>query len=196
MAAFCFCCRGPSPDQCVALRFHHPPVLLRTNLAAPTNFVLQILEQTGGKIQRPRDWFYSASSNSYSYTWILSREDMSKAPHTYVTGVRIQMLVGIKEGTKKTPEEFATDFLLKKRLAADKVIKNCPPSSQHLFTRACLETEEGPYHILYSVFWSSDKSDIVVVNTSGTPKALWDTYAPVFDRMGDFELMDMQHLEK
>ena len=38
----------------------------------------------------------------------------------------------------------------------------------------CIETEEGPHHILYSLFWSNDL-DVVVVSIAGTTKELWDT---------------------
>src|SRR4051812_9589112 len=120
----------------------------QTNRPATPNFVLQVLEPTGGKIQRPKDWFYTESHRGPSYTWILSRENASKA--AYTTGVRIQTIVGVKQGTGKTPKEFIEEFASKKKQTADKVVKSCPEKKQQLFTRICIETEEGPHHILYS----------------------------------------------
>jgi hypothetical protein len=67
---------------------------------------------------------------------------------------------------------------------------------QGLFTRICLETEEGPYRILYSPFWGSSGMDLAVVSIAGTTKELWETYAPIFDRMSAFELIDMKRFEK
>lgn len=166
----------------------------QTNEVTPTNFVQQILEPTGGKIQRPKDWFYVEGHRNSTYMWTISREDSSKA--AYTTGVRIQTFVGVKKGTGKTPKEFVEDFVSKKKKAADKVVKNCGESRQQLFTRVCLETEEGQYHILYSLFWGNDDLDIVVVSIAGTNKELWDTYSPVFDKMSDFELIDMKRFEK
>lgn len=166
----------------------------QTNTPATTNFVLQILEPTGGKIQRPKDWFYKESHRGPSYTWILSREDASKA--AYTTGVRIQTIVGVKTGTGKTPKEFIEDFASKKKQTADKVVKSCSQTKQQLFTRMCIETEEGPHHILYSLFWGNDDLDVVVVSIAGTTKELWDTYSPVFDKMSDFELIDMKRFDK
>jgi hypothetical protein len=64
-----------------------------------------------------------------------------------------------------------------------------------MFTRVCLETEEGPDHILYGLFWGNEV-DIVIVFTAGTTKELWDTYADTFDKMGDFELIDLKRFQK
>jgi hypothetical protein len=59
-----------------------------------------------------------------------------------------------------------------------------------------LETEEGPDHILYSLFWGTNDLDIAVVSIAGTTKELWQTYAPTFHKMGSFELIDMKRFEK
>lgn len=158
----------------------------------PPEFVTQILEPTGGKVQRPSDWFYTESHNDYSYTWILSREDASKKPYT--TGVRIQALVGVQERTGKSPREFSLEFLAGKQREA-RVISTCPESDQGLFTRVCLETEEGPHHIQYSVAWGK-QMDMVVVTIAGTTKQLWDKYRTVFNAMEKIELIDMKKFEK
>jgi hypothetical protein len=159
---------------------------------APREFVTQILEPTGGKIQRPKGWFYTEGHSGASYAWILSREDASKAPYT--TGFRIQMLVGVQEGAGKTPKQFVLDYVDSKKKEA-KVLKICRENNQGMFTRVCLETEEGPHHILYSLFRGNDIY-LVVVSIAGTTKELWDTYAPTFDRMNHFELIDMKHFMK
>jgi hypothetical protein len=160
---------------------------------APREFVTQILEPTGGKIQRPKTWFYTESHSSTSYTWILSREDASKGPYT--TGMRIQLIAGVKQGTGKTTRQFVLDYVRSKKREA-KVLKTCGENNQGLFTRVCMETEEGPYHILYSLFWGNKGFDYVVVAISGTTKPMWETYAPIFDRMGGFELIDMKRFTK
>jgi hypothetical protein len=163
-------------------------------LATPKQeFVTQILEPTGGSIQKPKDWFYTESHRGPSYTWILSKEDASKGP--YITGVRIQTLIGVGQGTQKSPKTFVLDFLESKKKEAGAVIKNCPAKDQGLFTRVCLETEEGPYHILYSCFWGND-IDVVVISIAGTTKELWPQYSEVFDSMSAFELIDMKRFEK
>ena len=162
---------------------------------APTDFIQQALEPTGGKILRPKEWFYAEGHHGPVYMWTLSREDTTGGK-TYTTGVRIQTFVGLKKGAGKTARQFIFDFVAAKRKEATKVIKTCDPKEQGLFTRMCMETEEGPFHILYSLFWGSDDLDIAVVSIAGTTKELWDIYAPTFDKMGGFELIDMKRFQK
>jgi len=160
---------------------------------AASEFVTQILEPTGGRIERPKDWFYTEGHRGSTYMWTLSREDSRKGPYT--TGVRIQTFVGVKQATGKTAQQFILDFVAAKSRQA-RVVRSCPSADQGLFTRTCLETEEGPHHILYSLFWGSSGLDIAVVTIAGTTRELWDVHAPTFERMGQFELIDMKRFEK
>ena len=162
----------------------------------PTEFVTQVLEPTGGKIPRPKDWFYVERHRGPVYDWMISREDTHGGSGPYTTGVRIQLFANIKEGTGKTAKQFILDFVAAKKKEAAKVIKTCKEEDQGLFTRICLETEEGPHHILYSLFWGSSGMDLAVVSIAGTTKELWGTYAPAFDRMSAFELIDMKRFDK
>jgi TonB family protein len=161
----------------------------------PTEFVQQVLEPTGGKIQRPKDWFYAEGHRGPVYMWTLSREDTT-GHKPYTTGVRIQTFTGVKDGTGKTARQFVLDFVAAKKKEATKVIKTCDENDQGLFTRICLETEEGNDHILYSLFWGTNDLDIAVISIAGTTKELWETYSPAFDKMSAFELIDMKRFEK
>jgi hypothetical protein len=58
-----------------------------------------------------------------------------------------------------------------------------------------LETEEGEYHILYSLFWGNGGLDLVVISIGGAKKSEWPTYAATFDRMGRFKLIDMNRFK-
>lgn|ERR1017187_1485235 len=162
---------------------------------APTEFVTQVLEPTGGKIPRPKDWFYCEVHRGPVFDWIVSREDAS-GHRPYTTGVRIQTFTDVKQGTGKTAKQFILDFVFAKKKEATKIIKICDEKDQGLFTRICLETEEGKYHILYSLFWGSSGMDVAVVSVAGTTKELWDTYATTFDKMSGFELIDMKRFGK
>jgi hypothetical protein len=115
---------------------------------------------------------------------------------TYTTGVRIQTFVGVKKGTGKSGKEFVLSFLSQKEKEADNVVKRCSETNQGLFTRICMETEEGRFHILYSLVWGTKDLDVVVVSISGTAKELWETYAPTFTKMSAFELIDMKRFTK
>lgn len=156
--------------------------------APPTEFVSQILEPTGGKLQRPKDWFYAEAHRGPTYMWTISRENaLGGGPYT--TGVRIQVFTGIVGGTGKTAEQFVLDFVAAKQSQAQRVIGTRDAHDQGLFTRIGLETEEGPHRILYSLFWGNRGLDMAVVSIAGTTKELWPTYAGTFDRMAAFELM-------
>lgn len=157
---------------------------------APSKFVVQILEPTGGKIERPNDWFYAEAHSGPVYRWTLSREDTS-GNRPYTTGVRIQAFTGVKQATGKTAREFVLEFARSKETEGT-IIKSCPEVNQGLFTRKCLETEEGPHRILYSLFWGTNGLDIAIISTAGTTKELWQTYSSTFDRMSTFELIDMK----
>jgi hypothetical protein len=160
----------------------------------PSNFVVQILEPTGGKIQRPNDWFYAEAHRGPVYMWTISREDTS-GNRPYTTGVRIQAFTGVKHATGKTAKEFVLDFANAKK-AEGNTIRSCPEVNQGLFTRTCLVTEEGPNRILYSLFWGSNGMDVAVISISGTTKDLWQTYSSTFNRMGNFELIDMKRFNE
>ena len=158
--------------------------------SASRDFVTQVLEPTGGKIERPKDWFYAEGHHGPVYMWTLSREDTS-GNRPYTTGVRIQVFSGVKQRAGKTAKEFVLEFANAKKKEG-KVVRSCREVDQGLFTRMCLETEEGPYHILYSLFWGSKGMDMAVISIAGTTKELWQTYSPTFDRMGSFEIIDMK----
>jgi hypothetical protein len=154
-----------------------------------TRLVEQILEPTGGKILRPEDWYYAESHRDTSYVWTLSKEDPSRG--AYTTGVAVQAYVGVEQTKQATAREFLAAFAKMKSQTADRVLKHHPEHNQGLFTRVGIETEEGPYHILYSLFWGNHNLDIAVVVVAGTTKSLWKTYVPLFDTMREFELIDM-----
>jgi hypothetical protein len=162
--------------------------------APPTEFVTQVLQPTGGTIPRPKGWFYAeAHRGPGSLLWTISREDIAGgAPYT--TGVRIQLLMGILQGTGKTGKQFVLDFVAAKRKDT-KVISRRNEQDQGLFTRVGLETEEGPHRILYSLFWGNTM-DMVVISVAGTTKQLWDRYSSTFDKMAAFELIDPSRFRK
>lgn len=160
--------------------------------AVPEGFVLQILEPTGGKIVRPKDWFYTERHGGVSYSWVISKEDLEKGP--YDTGVRIQTLIGVERESGKSPKEFVLDFIKKKKKEAKQIFDECEPKDQGLFTRVCLQTEERDYRILYSAFWANG-ADIVVISTAGAKIEDWSKYSEIFDQMSRFELIDIKRFE-
>ncbi len=159
--------------------------------------VQQILEPTGGKIMKPKNWFYTESQNSSGYVWTLSKEKVSEKG-SYDTGVRIQLLAEVKKGTGKTPEQFILSFYEEKKKSVSSVVTTCPVVNQGLFSVICLETIESvpfaggvkKYHILYSLFWGNNL-DVVVVSVAGTFESEWSKYQPIFNKMRAFEIINM-----
>jgi hypothetical protein len=88
------------------------------------------------------------------------------------------------------------EFIETKKKQADKVLQSCDAKKHELFTRVCLETHEGPHHILYSCFWGNDGLDMAVVAIAGTTTELWNTYSKTFEEMAGFELIDMSRFAK
>ncbi len=169
------------------------------NSEADTEFKNQILEPLGGKIQMPKDWFYNERHGGPSYVWILSKEDLDNGP--YVTGVKIQIIGGIEEGTGQSPEQFMQDFVSQKK-GQVQILSECNAQEQDFFIRTCLQTIEPAkdlgaeinYRIQYSIFWSNEM-DMAVLMIQGTTEELWEKYLPVFNVMQEFEMIDMSRFE-
>jgi hypothetical protein len=165
---------------------------------APAGFVRQTLEPDVGEINKPRGWFYSDhheadNSGGVHLMWTLSKE--RNRDGSYDTGFRIQMLLGIRKATGRTAKQFVEDFIATKRKEAKEVPRNCEPTRQGEFTRLCLETEEGKYHILYTFLWQ-EGGDTAVVAIAGAKKNEWQNYTATFDQMNGFSLRDPNVLDK
>lgn len=156
----------------------------------PDGFEMQIMEPTGGKILRPKGWFYNEEHRQDGWMWTISKEDTEEGNRSYDTGVRIQAFGGVQERTGKSPEAFLKDFLAKKKAEAAQVHKDCDAADQGMFTRMCLEVTEGEYRILYSVFWGN-QIDLAIISIAGAKVAEWDANSKFFDAMSVFELIDM-----
>lgn len=151
-------------------------------------YVKQILSPLGGEIQRPKDWHYKECHQGSMLCWTISREDTQATAKPYQVGTRIQVFTGIEKGTGKTAKAFMLG-ILERQAAAGKVVRRIPQVDQGLFTRIGMEIIEGPYRVLYSLFWASSGGDFAVSTVSGTPTEEWEKYRPVFDTMSDFQLL-------
>ena len=160
----------------------------------PEGFVLQTLEPLGGSVLRPKDWHYRQSGSKQGVVWTISKEPTD----SYITGVRIQLIVGIKELTGKTPEAFVKNFYDTKKKQS-KVLSEREAMTQGGFTRIGLETEEpqpgkkdaAPFRIVYSCFWN-DELDMAAITISGTTTDLWKEYQETFDAMAGLTLINLK----
>ncbi|TQV87076.1 hypothetical protein [Aliikangiella coralliicola] len=176
--------------------------LFPLNVIANSNekFVLQILEPTGGKIEKPVSWFYEERHRSArSLSWVISKEEPTNG---YETGLAIQLMVGIQDKTKMTPAQFVKNHLNAVAKAAISA-KACEPESIGFFIRQCLELEEEKvvngkviqFHVLYSFFWNDD-TDMVGVTVAGSPSDSWSKYQGIFERMSKIDLIDMDRFKE
>ena len=183
------------PDDFLKKVWPDEPGSTVANQPTPPGFVNQVLEPLGGVIFKPKDWFYNEDHHGPSFLWTLSKEESTKGGYT--TGVRIQAIVGVKKNSGQTAESFIMAHIAKKRKAASRVVSDCGSGTeQQGLRRMCLETEEGVYHIQYSLFFSTDDADLAVVMTAGTTKELWPQFSSTFQAMRDFQLLDMNHIQK
>lgn len=164
----------------------------------PEGYVTQSLNPTGGSLPKPKDWYYSEDHRKRQLTWTISKEPSEGG---YVTGVKIQLFIGVGELTKQQPEAFLKNFLQSKIKTA-KVISRRDPVKQGPFTRVGLETEEPqadkdkpPFRILYSCFWDNDR-DIAAIAISGTTTDLWESYQETFNVMSSMTLIDLDKMKK
>lgn len=143
-------------------------------------YVEEALDGLGATIERPRDWHVARTTKGWP-TWTISLEDTADG-HGYQTGMRVQWLSPIREITGQTPKQLVEEFIKSRKANANKVI-DCGEQEAGSLTRACLETVEGDFHILYSMFYANPKADFAIIITTGAPIDLWERYAPVFARM-------------
>jgi len=144
------------------------------------DYVEEALDGLGATIERPRDWHVARTTKGWP-TWTISLEDTADG-HGYQTGMRVQWLSPIREITGQTPKQLVEEFIKSRKANANKVI-DCGEQEAGSLTRACLETVEGDFHILYSMFYANRKADFAIIITTGAPIDLWERYAPVFARM-------------
>jgi hypothetical protein len=152
----------------------------KTPFKAPAGFTVQVLDPIGARALKPKGWFYDRAYDPRGYTWIISRENPTKAPG-YQTGLRVQLLQSVRQGTKQWPHDFVADYFKKKTGAAKALpssLGDCAGvvSSLH---RACLEQEDTvpgqgkqKFRIAYAGFWN-DTTDTVIIMTFGAPATDW-----------------------
>lgn len=168
-------------------------IYAQAEISIPEGFKLQKLEATDGSIAMPVDWHYREGSTQSGMLWTISKEDPKDGP--YSIGQRIQLLVGVEEGTKKPRKFFVDNFISSKRKIS-KIVKDCTTTDLGDFYRTCLEVIEQPsedgvkkeFHILYSVFWAK-KMDLVVVVTFGAPDKDWESVKDIADVMSEIEII-------
>ncbi|WMS88463.1 hypothetical protein [Pleionea litopenaei] len=167
--------------------------------AMSEEFETQELKPLGGKIRKPKSWFYRESHGGPHYIWTISKEESENGE--YKTGVRIQATFGIEENTEMTRERFIRSFIEMKKSQVE-VLSECKAEEQGMFFRICLETKEPApnlgdnryYRIQYSLFWGKEL-DLIVIQIAGTPEEYWSDYQQIFQQMRGFDIFDLSRID-
>jgi hypothetical protein len=164
-------------------------------------YVLQVLEPTGGKINRPSDWYFEERHRSLkSLNWVISKENPEVGG--YETGLSIQFMMGAQK-EMNLPLSKIMGKTLESTASAGKEISRCEPENIGFFTRQCLEVEEIQsrdgadvvFYVQYSFFWN-EKMDMAAITVAGAPVKLWDENKEIFNKMSQIELIDVSRFQE
>lgn len=182
------------PALLFALFLASPALAKPVPVSVPPGYLRQALEPIGGEIARPIDWHFLREETPSGWIWTLAKEDPAAGP--YLTGQRIQMMVGVEASSGLTRAAFARRYLDERRKGA-RVLRDCPVTEQGEFHRRCLEVVQtvdlggGPrsFRILYSMMWGK-RMDLVVSSIFGAPEETWEEAARIAAPMAEFRLLD------
>lgn len=170
-----------------------PLAAMSAAIEVPPGYVRQQLEPTGGEIAKPIDWYFHTQETPSGWIWTLSKEDSRKGG--YLTGQRIQLMVGVEATSGLTRAGFV-DRYLSDRSRGNKVLSRCPPTDLGEFHGRCVEVvetgevdgEPRDFRVMYSLMWGKDL-DMVVSSTFGAPVETWRADARRSQPMTGFRLL-------
>ena len=153
------------------------------------SWVTQKLTPFSTEVQRPKEWFFIQNHEGGNFSWVISKEKLEKAGQPFETGVEIKAFHDVSKKTRKSPEDFAKEYLEKLSVPKDgKVLHQLKQKAGPLtaFTR----TLELPKGILATdVYWGDGKQlDVVVVVARRTPKNQWNASQPLLRKLTGFSL--------
>lgn len=153
----------------------------------------QVLEPVGGRILRPRNWVLQPAHRPEAYVWLVAPPTGAQAA---VPRVRVETVLGARREGGADAFERAQAVLKAKSGEGSRVLRRCEPKDLGLFTRACLEVDEGAERVLYTVYWETTGRNIFSVVEARALQAQWPTYAALFARMANFQVLDMKQFEE
>jgi hypothetical protein len=171
-----------------------PVAAAATPILVPPGYVRQQLEPTGGEIARPIDWYFHTRQTPSGWIWTMSKED-ARSGGAYLTGQRIQLMVGVEGSSGLTRAGFVDRYLADRR-RGNRVLMECPATDMGEFHRRCLEVvetgevdgEPRSFRVMYSLMWGK-QLDMVVSSTFGAPAETWRADALRSEPMTGFRLL-------
>lgn len=171
----------------VLLFLFFPVTCFAGEASAPKGFVWQPLELTGGRVLKPKKWYFAEAHQEEQLRWTISKEDPVKNNGGYDTGVAINVIPQVEDS------ENVSRQLVNQILKKGKLLSTCGPEQVGEMFRACIELLElhssgKEYHVLYTIMWWPN-SPMVAYTSSGTPSNKWKKYQETFDTMSVVELV-------
>jgi hypothetical protein len=174
--------------------------IMFVNSEQNVEYILQVLEPTGGNVERPSSWYFNEHHSSInSLRWVISKENYEYGG--YETGLAIQFMIGAQKSSG-LPLNKVMQQTLEHIARAGKELSRCEPENIGFFTRQCLEVEEKQsreggdivFHVQYSFFWNIEM-DMAAITIAGSPVELWDENKEIFNRMSKIELIDVNRFK-
>ena len=153
------------------------------------SLIVQKLSPFATEVRHPKDWSFSQKHEGGNFTWVISEAKPKKAGQPFETGVEIKAFYEVSKRAKKSPEQFAGEYLENMSNGKDsKLLHQLKQQAGPLtaFTR----TIELPKTVLATdVYWGDGKQlDVVVIVTRKAPEKRWNAIQPLFRKMTGFSL--------
>ncbi len=153
------------------------------------NFITEKLTPFAAAVQRPQAWFFWKKEAEGDFTWIISKEKVGEEKQQFETGVKIRAFYNVSKKAKKSPEEFAAEYL--KTKVARKGMKVLHQAKQKVgpLTALTQTIELAEAISATDLYWGDGKElDVLVVVTREAPKTKWNASQPLFGRLTRFNL--------
>jgi len=129
-------------------------------IAVPPGFELQALEPVGGAIARPAGWLVDTQETPGGWSWVIAEQD-PRDGKPYLTGLRLQLALGIEDNSGLTRAAFVAGFAGQKKREALEVYQECPVDTVGDFYRRSFEVRERidmggivqEFRVRYSLMW-------------------------------------------
>jgi len=154
----------------------------------PEGFSFQILKDIGGKVLKPKGWFFERIPMGKTMAYRITQDEPNKDGE-FLTGLTINVILQVPESSGISPSAYAQRFISEKSESGD-VIESFKPEKLESMERSGVTVVREqkilgitqPFWIHYTIF-ANDKTGTLYIFVFGCPsKSLKDTL-PTFQEM-------------
>lgn len=166
---------------------------VRPPFPVPDGFEVQPLDPFGGRIAKPKGWYFHSRGTPTGWLWVLAEQDPAKGK--WDTGSQIQLIAQVSKKAGKSPEEFVRDTLQQIKKSS-RVLRECEVETVGEFRRQCLEVVETvdgangkrEFRHLYTLSWHVS-ADMVVIALFATTPDKWESLRETHRAMSVYEVI-------